>query len=320
MRSVTLPGTDLTTSRLGFGSTGGRISDRERLRLYEAAFDHGITHFDTARAYGLGAAEAVLGKFLVRRRDEVTITTKLGIVPPNSGPFLRAAKRTARTVERLLPSAGARAKQVAGNRLLTGRRFSVDEARASLETSLRELRTDYVDIVLLHECAESDLSEDLMTYLDARIHAGDVRFTGIATGPEDTASIMASNFDFPRVIQVANSVTEPNLERLSVGSRATITHSPFRAGFTRLREALASSPDSRERWVSELRTDYSEEALLTLMLLYSLRANRTGIVLFYSQREGHIVTDAMTASRAPAFSDEQVAAFARLVREEGASP
>ena len=317
MKRVTLPGTDLTTSQLGFGSSGGRISDLERLHLYETAFDHEITHFDTARAYGFGGAERVLGRFLARRRDQVTVTTKLGIVPPSSGLLLRATKRAARTAERLVPSAGARAKQAAGNRLLAGNRFSVDDARASLEMSLRELGTDYVDILLLHECSAGDLHEDLMTFLDARVHAGDVRFTGIATGLESTASIIGQDAAFPAIIQVANSAKEPNLERLSLGRRAAITHSPFKGGLTPLHEAITSSLELRHRWAIELQTDLSERTLSALMLSYSLSANRDGIVLFYSQREDHIVADAAEASRP--LPDDELTAFARFMRKQGAS-
>jgi D-threo-aldose 1-dehydrogenase len=316
MKRVTLPGTDLTTSELGFGSTGGRISDRERLRLYQVALDHGITHFDTARAYGVGGAEGVLGRFLAGRRDQVTVTTKLGILPPSSGAFLRVARLAARTAERLLPSTGARAKQVAARRLLTGKRFSLDDARTSFETSLRELGTDHVDILLLHECAPDDVQEDLLDFLDERVQAGQVRFTGIATGVESTAAITRRDAAFPAIVQVANSATEPSLERLSLAGRATITHSPFSTGLAPLRAALSTLPDLAQRWTRELQADISDlRTLSNLMLSYALRANRGGVVLFFSRRTEHIAANAADASGSPAFSDDRLAAFARLVRE-----
>jgi aryl-alcohol dehydrogenase-like predicted oxidoreductase len=54
MRAVALPGTDLRPSRLGFGSAAlmARLGRRESIRLLEVAHEAGITHFDTARAYG----------------------------------------------------------------------------------------------------------------------------------------------------------------------------------------------------------------------------------------------------------------------------
>src|SRR3990172_8903850 len=113
MRRVTLPGTDLDTSVLGFGSAGGAIDDLERLRLLELAFDRGITHFDTARAYGMGNAERIVGRFISDKRDEVTVTTKLGIMPARGGLLTRSARAGARAVERMFPSLGGRAKVAA---------------------------------------------------------------------------------------------------------------------------------------------------------------------------------------------------------------
>ena len=66
MRRVELPGSELRLSRLGFGTAGlmARLGRRESVRLVEIAHDSGITHFDTARAYGYGEAESALGDFL----------------------------------------------------------------------------------------------------------------------------------------------------------------------------------------------------------------------------------------------------------------
>jgi aryl-alcohol dehydrogenase-like predicted oxidoreductase len=319
MRRVTLRGTEVETSALGFGSSGGRISDRERLRLYHLVFDHGITHFDTARAYGVGGAEGLLGKFLAGRRDQVTVTTKLGILPPSSWALLRTARSAARIAERIIPAAGTRAKQAAGNRLLTGKRFSIDDARKSLETSLRQLGTDYVDFLLLHECDPEDLYEDLISFLDERVRAGQVRFTGIATGPDSTAAIAHQRSPFPTIVQVGNSAVTPNLQGLHVEDRAVITHSPFGPGLARIRSVLSSSPSLQSRWSRELQADFSDPRTLSgWMLSYALWHNREGIVLFYSQREDHIVADAANAAGQP-FSDLSLVTFARLIQDLGSS-
>ena len=83
--TLTLPGTPLQTTTLGFGCNMllGPKSRREGLALLAAAFDAGIRHFDVARAYSSGDAEGLLGEFLVGRRDSVTITTKFGLLPPH---------------------------------------------------------------------------------------------------------------------------------------------------------------------------------------------------------------------------------------------
>lgn len=68
---------------LGFGCSamGGRVSTRQSLVALGAAYDAGITLYDTARSYGYGQAETILGNFLRGRRDTVVISTKFGILP-----------------------------------------------------------------------------------------------------------------------------------------------------------------------------------------------------------------------------------------------
>lgn len=70
MRRIILPGTALSVSRFIFGTASlfraGRRS--ERLRLLDAAYDHGLTHFDTAPYYGFGSAERDLKRLHVRQK------------------------------------------------------------------------------------------------------------------------------------------------------------------------------------------------------------------------------------------------------------
>ena len=110
MRTVRLPGTDLTPSRLGFGTSllMARLGRRESVRLLEVAHESGITHFDTARAYGYGEAESAVGDFLAGRRDAVTVTTKVGLLPPRNSRGLRAAKAVARAAVSRAPALRAR--------------------------------------------------------------------------------------------------------------------------------------------------------------------------------------------------------------------
>lgn len=52
-------------------------SKKERMAVLAGAMDSGITHFDTARMYGLGMAEAELGAFL-RTVDRDSVTIEIG--------------------------------------------------------------------------------------------------------------------------------------------------------------------------------------------------------------------------------------------------
>jgi aryl-alcohol dehydrogenase-like predicted oxidoreductase len=91
---------------LGFGcSSLTSVGRKQALRLLESAFDAGIRHFDTARYYGYGEAEGILGSFLKSCREQLTVTTKFGIDPPRRTSSLRIALGVGRQILRLVPSA-----------------------------------------------------------------------------------------------------------------------------------------------------------------------------------------------------------------------
>src|SRR5689334_980851 len=76
---------------VGFGCSSLTGTDASNaIRVLEVAFDAGVRHFDTARYYGYGEAEGILGRFLNSRRSQVTITTKFGIEPPRRSAGLNA--------------------------------------------------------------------------------------------------------------------------------------------------------------------------------------------------------------------------------------
>ncbi|EKD61594.1 MAG: aldo/keto reductase, partial [uncultured bacterium] len=84
MQQRTLGKGGLQVSALGFGcmgltsAYGDALPDAEAVALIRAAHDQGVTHFDTAEAYGPFANETVVGKALAPIRDKVTIATKFG--------------------------------------------------------------------------------------------------------------------------------------------------------------------------------------------------------------------------------------------------
>jgi D-threo-aldose 1-dehydrogenase len=317
MPKAALPGTHLAPSRLGFGcaSLMGRLGRRDSIRLLEAAHESGITHFDTARSYGYGEAESALGEFLSRRRDAVTITTKLGIAPPRSSRRLAAAKGLARFVVRKAPGLRRRLRRQAGSMVAAGR-FEPADARASLETSLRELGTDHVDILLLHECSPADLeTEGLVDFLEAAVAGGHVRHWGIATDLNSTRAILGDLPERPSIVQLANNPLVRATERLpSGGDGALITHSAVAPVLPSLLK-LVRDERPRERWSSELGLDCGQPTVLAELLLgYALNANARGIVLFSSTDAGRIRSNAALGESLP-FSSEQIDRFAALARE-----
>jgi D-threo-aldose 1-dehydrogenase len=317
MQTVALPGTDLAPSRLAFGSAllMGRLGRRQSVRLLEVAHESGITHFDTARSYGYGEAESAVGTFLAGHRDDVTVTTKLGMTAPRGGRALSVAKALARVATRRAPGlrrlAGSGARQLG-----QAGRFEPGEARTSLETSLRALATETVDILLLHECRPADLETDgLVDFLEDTVREGKVRYVGIATDADSTRAILSERPALAHVVQVAHNAVDPTLERLpDLARRAVVTHSAVRPALERLTEPLRDAARGEE-WSKALGVDCSNrDALGRLLLAYALQSNPHGVVLFASANEERIRSNAALVDR-DEFSQEQIRAFARLAKE-----
>ncbi len=116
---VELLGSQLTVSAVGFGC-GGLMqspSRKERMAVLGSAVDNGMTHFDTARMYGLGMAEAELGAFLrTVDRSSVTIATKFGIEVGGDGPAAGPVSGPGAGVVRKVPAVRAAVKSGARRR------------------------------------------------------------------------------------------------------------------------------------------------------------------------------------------------------------
>ena len=189
MRAVGLPGGGRESglseiSELGFGCAAllGRVGRRESLRALGAAYDAGITLYDTARSYGYGESEGLLGEFLAAegRRGRVAVCTKFGILPAAKGGWRQRLKPAARAAVRLFPGLRKAAQRQAGTQFVPGQ-FSVGVLRESLAVSLRQLRTDYVDMLLLHGATREVLDQtDLLEAMGRLVEQGVVRVVGVS--------------------------------------------------------------------------------------------------------------------------------------------
>jgi D-threo-aldose 1-dehydrogenase len=313
---ILLPNTTLKLSRVGFGCSMlmGRLTRKESLRLLAAAFDQGITHFDTARLYGYGDAESVLGDFLAGRREELSVATKIGILPPRRSPFLSFAKTVARKAVALNPSwRGALRRKAEG--MVERGKFDVPTIRKSLEKSLAELGTDYVDILFLHECNTMDLEHpELLAFLEQAKKSGKVRYFGLATDMHTTESALFGHQAFTSVLQFANSGLNQNILRIPCPMQhGIITHSALGAGFKQKWEQLKSSPTLSRKWSANLNLDCEDRSVLaSLFLAYALHANPAGTVLFSSTSEQNIRANSEVVSE-QCISEKQIQAFTRLL-------
>ncbi|MDE1154256.1 MAG: aldo/keto reductase [Acidobacteriaceae bacterium] len=170
----------MTTLGFGCAPLMGRASRKESMAALGLAFDAGVTFFDTARSYGYGQSEGLLGDFLSGgRREQVVLCTKFGIRAVRPG-WKQQLRPVARAAVRLVPSLRQAVQRRAGDQFTAGC-FSVADLEASFDRSLRELKTDYVDMLLLHAAPMSVLEQtDLFVALEKLVQQGKIRAAGIS--------------------------------------------------------------------------------------------------------------------------------------------
>lgn len=320
MRAIVLPGRSGSVPAIGFGCGSlASVGEKTALQLLGTAFDAGVRHFDVARYYGYGEAEGLLGKFLKNRREEVTITTKFGIDPPQRTSALRFALQAGRQIVRLVPGARGILQRRAQGLVQRGA-FSVADARRSLETSLRELGTTYIDFYLLHEYEPPEtVPDELVAFLEGRVKAGDIRFFGLATGIENTARIVQSYPQLCDIAQFENSVLRRNLEKLPQAGRRPLlvfTHGALGASYETIAAFLKNRSGLTQEWSNQLGLDCSrEETISGLMLNYAVHANANGLVLFSSRNASRAKRN-IEAVLESKYSAAQTELFAQLVARD----
>ncbi|WP_110241426.1 aldo/keto reductase [Nocardioides gilvus] len=143
--------TGLKVSRLGLGTmTWGRDTDEHEARDQLIAFhEAGGTLVDTAASYGDGASESLIGSLIgdVLQREDVVIATKAGV-------GRRGSERVPDTSRATL--------------------------LANLDTSLRRLRVDHVDLWQVHVWTDDTPLEETLAALDHAVTSGRVSYVGIS--------------------------------------------------------------------------------------------------------------------------------------------
>ncbi|MET0558981.1 MAG: aldo/keto reductase [Solirubrobacterales bacterium] len=305
--------------RLGFGCAGlmQLPSRRARQRLLNEAFERGIAHFDVARMYGLGMAEAELGRFVAgRRREQVTIATKFGIDP--GSPRMARLQAPARFALARVPALRTALKR-RGEGPREPRRYDAGGARASLETSLRELGTDYVDVLFVHDPGRGDQVdlEGIGELCEELVERGAVRAWGLSGDPDPCVDFAAGGFG--SVLQVRDEILAPIADSPAL---------PPRFGFGVLAEALPriqghlAEPERRRRWSAATGRDCgSAEVLASLLLADALERNRGGGVLVATTRPERLAAPAALAGRVAAGNEEPgLSAFRECVRADFGIP
>jgi D-threo-aldose 1-dehydrogenase len=309
--SVRLNDAGLVISRVGFGcaSLMRLPSARRRRDLIAAAVDAGLTHFDVARMYGLGAAEAELGRALRARGEQVTIATKFGIDVSGKMRWLRPLQGPARAV--LAKSTATRsAVRNQRERFVAPRVYDVAKARASLDMSLRELGVDHVDILFLHDPRPQDEIDgaSLGAFLEEARAAGKIRAWGMSLDGSSRAEVI-SRLPGPAIVQMRHDVLDDADARpRSIAFGVLSAHAAI-SGW------LSHSPDARRRWTAAVGADPLEDDLLAKLLVAHTLSQPNIVACLYSTtqvRRLAIPAGVMTSPPPP----DQLDAFARCLADE----
>jgi len=183
MRTLPILGTDIVAPNVVLGLMRiAEKSDDEIRELVRTARDAGITFFDHADVYGNEKHEcerrfADALQLTASQRDEITLQTKCGIV--REGPYFD---------------------------------FSYEHIMASVEGSLRALRTDHVDILLLHRPDALVEPDDVARAFDELEAAGKVRAFGVSNHTPMQIELLKRSVQQPLVVnQLQLSVTHATI-------------------------------------------------------------------------------------------------------------
>lgn len=229
--------TGLSVSEIGFGTWAiggitpgptsyGKTDDKISVAALERAFECGINIFDTSNLYGYGHSELLLGSVFSGLRDQVIIATKAGFIDYNSPP-----------------------------------NFTIQNIENSIEKSLKRLKTNYIDLLQLHNPSLGDLNQNPRTfeYLMRLKNNGVIKAIGLsAKNPSEAIEILEFypfeviqvNFNLLdiRVIQsgLFNIIKNKNLGFIS---RTPLAFGFLTGKFTS--DTIFPIEDQRSRWSSE---------------------------------------------------------------------
>jgi aryl-alcohol dehydrogenase-like predicted oxidoreductase len=194
-------GKDLEVSALGLGcmsmtSAYGPAADKgEMIKMLRAAHDLGVTHFDTAEAYGPFANEELLGEALQPIRDNVTIATKFGF-----NIDLETGQRSGGTNSR------------------------PEHVKAVADASLKRLRIDHIDLFYQHRVDPDVPIEDVAGAIKELIAEGKVKHFGMSEAAVQTIrrahavqAVTAVQSEYSLFYRGPEAELLPALEELGIG-------------------------------------------------------------------------------------------------------
>ncbi|MGD1238574.1 aldo/keto reductase [Mycobacterium seoulense] len=286
----------MRVSAVGFGCGGLMQAPfrKERMAVLGCAVEHGITHFDTARMYGLGSAESELGVFLrTVNRDAVTVATKFGIDVGGAARRLGRFQAPARAVLRKAPAL-RRAVKRRQEPDLTPRHYDAAVATRSLDQSLAALGVDYVDILFVHGPRPFDTvaSDELGEFFERAHRQGKIRAWGVSQD-EGLEVDFAGAFAPRGVSQVRGDLLDPPPRPADFGFGV------FNRSYTTLYAALRADAQLARRWCETLQADPLAPGVLPRLILASSATATRCRAILYSSTDPRRVADAADAVSSP---------------------
>lgn len=290
-RRLGVDGPEVSVVGLGTNNFGWRIGRAESRAVVDAALEEGITLLDTADVYGATESEQFLGEILAGRRGRFVVLTKFG-QPVSGGPDLPRGSR--------------------------------DYLRWAIEGSLTRLRTDVIDVYMLHRPDGVTPLAETVAALGELVREGKARFVGVSNvdaGEIEAAAAAATAGDVPLVCvesryslvrRAAEQDVVPACERHGLG---LLPYYPLESGLLtgKYRRGQDVPADSRfagnpqiwpvERWLTDKAFDAVE-------VLEGYAAKR-GVALLDVAIGGLAAMPAVACVIAGATTPEQVRANAR---------
>ena len=169
--------------------------------------------------------------------------------------------------------------------------FTAAQAKESLERSLTELRTDHIDVWLLHEVTAGDLRDDgLLRLLENSVASGKIGSFGVGSEREKIGPLLAGRPEYCRTVQFEWSVMDAPVDAMK---SFRIHHRALTENFRELHVGLVQDKARSARWSEQVGADLCDgEVLASLMLKAALVENSQSIILFSSKSAAHILDNA----------------------------
>ncbi|RED51710.1 aldo/keto reductase [Cohnella lupini] len=265
--------TDMRVSVLGFGGyeiamKGEEKTVKEVEQLLSTALENGVNVIDTASSYN--SSEALIGKSMSHRRNDYYLFSKLGEGTSVGLPY---------------PD------------------WDVRNVRPSIERSLKDLKTDYLDLILIHSCSEAVLRQgDLIEAVQRLKQEGLARYIGYSGDSTDALYAIQTNaFD---ALQTSLNLADQEaidltLDEAAKRSMGVIAKRPV-TNVVWEREGAENAPDTYVKRMKKLDYPFSKadsDTLIEMSLRFVLTYPQVHTAIVGTADPEHLLENVLSVSK-----------------------